>query len=133
MGTLIEINDTLKISVERGFPDELKLAEYLKDPVKTAEKFIGKEFSFWNKDERLYHRAPTRVFLVQEIDGKWLYWGNAWVIEQTVSQGKTAGKYRITKIYTNPEFQKNMTNTESPPNKSFFAGYPVATVDPQGY
>ena len=32
MGSTIEINDTLKISKDRGFPKGLKLEDHLKDP-----------------------------------------------------------------------------------------------------
>ena len=115
MGSTIEINDTLKISKERGFPKDLEK--------KVGAAFIGQTFEFWNKDERLYHRPPTRVFLVEEIDGKWLYWGNALVTEQTIRDGKTEGKYMITKLYT-PEFQKQITIEESPPGKSYFGDKP---------
>ena len=62
MGSLIEINDTLKISKERGFPSGLCFEDYARDPGVLAKQFIGKEFEFSNKDERLYHRAPPRVF-----------------------------------------------------------------------
>ena len=118
MGSIIEINDTLKIAKERGFPHELKLEDHVENP-ENSRQFIGSEFIFWNKDERLYHRPPARVFLVEEIDGKWLYWGNALVLEQTIKNGKTEGRYEITKIYQ-PEFQKQITIEESPQGKSYF-------------
>ena len=47
MGTLIEINDTLKISKERGFPRELTLEEHIKNP-ESSRKFLGEKFEFWN-------------------------------------------------------------------------------------
>ena len=105
MGSVIEINDTLKISKKRGFPLELRLEDHVKNPENSGH-FVGQEFKFWNKDERLYHRPPTRVFLVEEMqDGKWLYWGNAVMLEQTIRSGRTEGLYRITKIYQ-PDFQR---------------------------
>ena len=71
MGSLIEINDTLKISKERGFPTNLTLELHVKNP-SFSSSFINQEFEFWNNGERLYHRLPTRVFLVEEIEAKWL-------------------------------------------------------------
>ena len=118
MGSLIEINDTLKISKERGFPKDLFLEDYVNNQT-LATNFISKELNFWNNDERLYHRPPTRVFLVEEINGKWLYWGHALVISQTISKGKTSGTYQIIKLYS-PEYQKDITREESPLEKSYF-------------
>ena len=118
MGSKIEINDTLKISKERGFPKELRFENHVQAP-ESSQEFIGKEFEFWNPEERLYHRPPTRVFLVEEINGRWLYWGNALIIEQTIKQGETLGKYKIIKIYQ-PDFQKRITIEESPRGKSYF-------------
>lgn len=117
MGSHIEINDTLKISKERGFPEKLTLEEHLKND--QSDYFVGKEFSFWNKDERLYHRPPCRVFLVEEIDGKWLHWGHALILEQNIAQDKTTGLYKITKLYDHV-YQRLATINESPPGKSFY-------------
>jgi len=118
MGSLIEINDTLKISKERGFPRDLVIDKHMKFP-EQSRGVLGLEFTFWNPDERLYHRPPARVFLVEEIEGKWLYWGNALVLSQTIEEGKTSGRYKITKIY-DPEFQKRMSAEESPVGKNYF-------------
>ena len=74
MGSKIEINDTLKISKGRGFPEGLTLEGHVREP-QASKAFLSMEFNFRNPDERLYHRPPTRVFLVEEMpDGKWLYW-----------------------------------------------------------
>jgi len=118
MGSTIEINDTLKISKKRGFPEGLSIDNHVLIPV-ASRNFLGQKFEFWNNDERLYHRPPARVFLVEEIDGKWLYWGNAYVLEQTIKKEKTSGVYRIIKIYQ-PDFQRAMTIEESPTGKSYF-------------
>ncbi len=127
MGSLIEINDTLKISIDRGFPNNLKLRDHIKNS-QNSSRFIGQEFIFWNEGERIYHRPPVRVFLVEEMpDGKWLYWGNAIVLEQTIRNGRTEGRYKIIKIY-NPDFQKQITLEESPSGKSFFEEAPASIV-----
>jgi hypothetical protein len=118
LGSVIEINDTLKISRERGFPD-LNLGDHVKDPV-SSNRFLGQEFSFYNPDERLYNRPPTRVVLVQEIEGKWLFWGHAMVVEQTIRDGKTSGKYVIKKLY-DPMYQRLCTMNEAPQGKSYFS------------
>lgn len=122
MGSTIEINDTLKISKARGFPAPLTLDQHLENPLASAA-LLGQEFAFWNPDERLYHRAPTRVWLVEEIDGNWLYWGHAHVVEQTIKAGRTEGRFRIVQIYL-PDYQRQITDEESPPGKSYFSGMP---------
>lgn len=122
MGSLIEINDTLKISKERGFPKDLCLEQHVQNPTDAA-RFLGRVFPFWNKDERLYIKSPTRVLLVEELNGKWLFWGNAVIVEQTITEGKTSGRYCISKIYM-PDFQREITIEESPPGKSYFAARP---------
>lgn len=118
MGNKIEINDTLKISKERGFPKVLDVNAHRNSPIK-LEYVLGREFEFWNDDERLYHRPSTRVFLVEEIEGKWIYWGHCLITSQTIENGKTSGRYKITKLY-DPFYQVEMTKNESPEGKSYF-------------
>ncbi|MBS3144290.1 hypothetical protein J4208_01770 [Candidatus Woesearchaeota archaeon] len=119
MGSNIEINDTLKISKARGFPEGLNLEDHLKTPAE-SQRFVGRTFNFWNTGERLYHRYPTRVFLVEEgPKGDWLYWGHVHILRQTISAGKTSGSFEIVKIY-DPDYQRSMTRNEAPEGKSFF-------------
>ena len=121
MGSYIELNDTLQLTTEQGFPKDLVLEKHLKKPFR-AEDFKGEVFSFKDKPNmRLYHPAPIRVFLVHNIDGKWLYWGHCQVIEQTIHADSktTSGKFIITKIYS-PEHQKAMSLHEVDPGKEFF-------------
>jgi hypothetical protein len=124
MGGLIKFNDTLAITVEQGFPaDILNIEKHQVSPVK-LEDVKDKIFEFHSKaSARIYQPAPTRVFLVQNIDGKWLSWGKIIIIEQTITwkdeKHTTSGKYKI--IYlNNPEYQKIITKNESPEGKSYF-------------
>ncbi|MBI5733563.1 MAG: hypothetical protein HY973_01280 [Candidatus Kerfeldbacteria bacterium] len=113
MGSKIEFNDTLQITSEQGFPAELKLEQHLKKPFQ-AEDFAGRVFAFHDKSgARLYHPAPNRVFLVHNIAGQWLYWGQVQIIEQTINSATntTSGKFIITKIYT-PDHQRSMSLNE---------------------
>ena len=126
MGSIIEINDTLKISKQRGFPADLNLEEHVNDP-SNSRQFLNKHFTFSKPDERLYHRPPVRVFLVEEVGDKWLYWGNAFILQQTISDGETSGVYEIIKIY-DPEFQRRMTIEESPSGKSYFNENPKSLL-----
>ena len=131
MGSLIEFNDTLQLTTEQGFPaDILDLEKHLKNP-RTAADVKGKEFTFQHKDgARIFHPDPVRVFLVQNIEGKWLFWGHALIQRQElrkVNPGpnwkpgdwETSGTYTIDQIY-DPEFQKLATINQSPPGKSYF-------------
>ncbi|MGD0729363.1 MAG: hypothetical protein ABR981_04780 [Candidatus Micrarchaeaceae archaeon] len=121
MGGTIEFNDTLQLTIQQGFPKELVLAKHLRKPFR-AEDFKNRIFSFKGKPNvRLFQPAPTRVFLVQNIKGKWLYWGHCIVMEQTIDSNKkiTSGKFVITKIYT-PEHQKSMSRYEPKEGKEYF-------------
>ncbi len=118
MGSLIEFNDTLQITTEQGFPEELQLKEHQKRPF-TAKDFKDRIFKFNKPGTRIYHALPTRVFLVHNIGGKWLYWGHAHIIEQTINS-QTSGKFKIVKIY-DPDYQKLITINESRDGCSYFS------------
>jgi len=108
MGSLIEINDTLQISFKQGFPKELDYEQHKIKPI-TADQFKGKIFEFKNKPKiRIYQSPPVRNFLVQNIKGKWLYWGLIHITEVTHDNIKqtTSGKFKIIYIFT-PEEMKN--------------------------
>lgn len=83
MGSFIEMNDTLQISKEQGFPEELNYEQHVIKPFVAAD-FEGRIFGFRNKPKvRIYQLPPVRNFLVQNIDGEWLYWGQVHVVEVT--------------------------------------------------
>jgi hypothetical protein len=121
MGSYIELNDTLQITTEQGFPAELDLEKHKENPI-TAEEFRGRVFEFKHKPNmRVYHSAPCRVFLVHNIGGKWLYWGHCLMVEQTIhSESKTtSGKFKIIKIYS-PDYQKLITENETSEGCNYF-------------
>lgn len=81
MGSIIEINDTLQITKKQGFPAELNFKTHLKTPYK-LENFSKKIFEFKDKPKiRVYQMPPVRVFLVENLRGKWLYWGRVHILE----------------------------------------------------
>lgn len=105
MGSFIEINDTLQISKKQGFPKDLDYKQHQAKPF-TAADFEDKIFEFKDKPRvRIYKLPPVRNFLVQNIDGKWLYWGLIHVLEVTHDNVKqtTSGKYKIIHIYSPDE------------------------------
>lgn len=108
MGSFIEINDTLQITKDQGFPSELNLEKHLSKPYK-AENFKGKIFEFKNKSGvRLYHLPPVRNFLVENREGKWIYWGLIHILEikNDYLNKTTSGKFKIIYIYTPEEMRK---------------------------
>ncbi|WP_212005304.1 hypothetical protein [Chitinophaga sp. HK235] len=129
---MIEINDTLLITTEQGFPDNiLHLEKHIKEPV-TIDQVRGKLFSFYKKERvRIYQTDPVRVYLVQNIDGKWLFWGKIYIQSQSINkkldaQGnwkvddwETSGTFIITDLY-DPAYQQEFTKRESPAGKSYF-------------
>lgn len=122
MGSNIELNDTLQITSKQGFPIELDLKIHKEKPF-TAADFSDKIFEFHDKSgARIFHPSPNRCFLVQNIDGKWLYWGKIVIIEQTIhaeNERTTSGKYKIIEIY-DPLYQEQITKHETDPKKSYF-------------
>jgi len=63
MGSFIEVNDTLQLTNEQGFPKELDYQQHLKKPYR-AEDFEGKLFEFRDKPKiRIYKTPPVRNFL----------------------------------------------------------------------
>lgn len=131
MGSFVEINDTLEITAEQGFPAELlDIQKHREKPITLAD-VEGKVFSFKNKPAaRIYQLDPVRVFYVHNIDGKWLFWGHVFIQSQTVTKvldadgnwnGKwqTAGTYIITQLY-DPQYQETFTRAEAPPDRNYF-------------
>jgi hypothetical protein len=130
MGTKIEINDTLVLTNDQGFPAEtFKLSDHLKNPI-LIETLKDTIFHFQKDEARFFHMDPTRVFLVQSIDGKWLHWGHILIQSQTIEkvfdangqwhqEWMTSGTYKVVKVHP-PEYQSLVTVNESPANRSFF-------------
>ena len=120
MGSLIELNDTLQITTEQGFPKELDIEKHRKNPF-TTKDFEGRIFTFVKPVMRVYHPSPVRVFLVHNIDGKWLYWGHIHMLEQTIhaETKTTSGKFKIVKIY-DPKYQEEISKNEVDVGKEYF-------------
>lgn len=122
MGSFIEINDTLQITREQGFPAELNYEKHELKPLK-AEDFADQIFEFRNKPKvRLYQLPPVRNFLVENRDGKWLYWGLVHILEVThdnVNQ-TTSGKYKIIYIYTIEEMKRAQELIDRDKGNDFF-------------
>ena len=108
MGSFIEINDTLQLTTEQGFPVELDYNIHKIKPFNTDD-FKDKIYEFKNKPNiRIYKIPPVRNFLAHSIDSKWLYWGLVHIIEVTHDNlnQTTSGKFKIIQIYS-PEEMKN--------------------------
>jgi hypothetical protein len=132
MGTMIELNDTLQITTDQGFPaDLLNRESHCKKPVK-LEDVANKIFKFQGKpNPRIFQLDPVRVYFVHNIDDKWLFWGRIFVQTQSISKKLgadgswkegdwiTSGTYKIIDLY-DPEYQKTFTMHEAPPDKNYF-------------
>lgn len=108
MGSIIEINDTLQLTSEQGFPAVLDLETHLKIPFK-SENFDEKIFEFKNKPGvRVYQAPPVRNFLVENKNGKWIYWGLVHILNIThdYENKTTSGKFKIIYLYTPDEMRK---------------------------
>jgi len=125
MGSMLELNDTLQITKEQGFPDAIfDLAKHQAKPI-VADDVKGRVFTFTGKkNARIYQLPPSRAFLVHNIGGKWLWWGHIEIISQTITRMsdktlETSGEYEVIKVY-DPVYQRLCTQNESPPGLSYF-------------
>lgn len=121
MGSVIEINDTLQITKEQGFPAELNYEKHISRPF-SAEDFKDRIFEFRNKSGiRIYQSPPVRNFLVQNRDGKWIYWGLIHITEITHDHVNktTSGKFRIIYIYSPDEMSTAHDLIDRNPNTKF--------------
>ncbi len=122
MGSYIEINDTLQITSDQGFPKELDINKHLRNPYKIKE-FENKIFEFKNKSNiRIYHQPPVRVFFAQNINNIWLYWGLVEILELTLDMVNkiTSGKYKIIKIFTPDEMKSAEDILHNQNEKTYF-------------
>lgn len=119
---MIEINDTLQLTPEQGFPSELDLEKHLQNPFK-AEDFAGKIFEFKDKKSiRVYQIPPVRNFLAENRGGKWIYWGRVHITELTYDYEKqiTSGKFKIIHINTPEEMKQAFKLTDSRSEFNYF-------------
>lgn len=122
MGSFLEINDTLRISKKQGFPTELEIKKHLINPFKIND-LKNKVYSFKNKPKiRYYHQPPVRIFLVEELNGKWLYWGLCHILELNYDYKKqvTSGKYQIIYLNTAEEMKQMFNLTDQRPEYNYF-------------
>ena len=122
MGAFIEINDTLRISKEQGFPKELNIEIHKNTPFR-IEDFQDKVFTFQNKPSvRIYQVPPVRCFLVEDVDGKWLYWGLCHILELTIDyvNKTTSGKYKIIHLNNVEDMKKAYELIDRNPNNNYF-------------
>lgn len=111
MGSVIEINDTLQLTKEQGFPAELQLEKHLVTPytIDDIKDFI---FKFKNKSGiRVYQSPPVRNFLAENRNGKWIYWGLVHIIEVTHDyiNKTTSGTFKIIALYSPDEMKQVYT------------------------
>ena len=122
MGSIIEINDTLQLTAEQGFPSELGIDRHKIRPF-VASDFADRVFEFKEKPKiRNYQIPPVRNFLVENKGGKWIYWGLVHIIEvkhDYVDQ-TTSGKFKIIYIYTLDEMKNAHSLIDRNDKTNFF-------------
>lgn len=124
MGSFIEINDTLRISKEQGFPAELDLERHLNEPY-SFKLIDGKVFSFTAKPKiRVYKIPPVRNFLVEDVDGKWVYWGLCHIltIQHDYMNEQTSGTFKIIYLNSPDEMKQAFQLIDRVEANNYFAG-----------
>jgi hypothetical protein len=91
----------------------------------------GKIFSFSKKEKaRFFQSDPVRVYLVHNLNGKWLFWGKVYIQSQSITkkldaegnwknEWETSGTFIIVDLYE-PAYQEAFTKRESPAGLSYF-------------
>lgn len=123
MGSITEINDTLQLTREQGFPLALDLEKHLRQPfhINEFEKLV---FEFRNKPSvRIFHMPPVRNFLVENKNGKWIYWGLIHILQVTHDyvNKTTSGKFKIIYLNTPEEMKKAHELIDRNKNTSYFS------------
>jgi len=131
MGTYLEINDTLQLNESQGFPVEVLNYERHQERPIQLEEVADQVFIFRKSSARIFHLDPVRIYLAQNIAGKWLFWGQVLIQSQHIEKQReangswdgeswqTSGTFIIKKLYT-PEYQRAFTRHEAPAHKCFF-------------
>ncbi len=104
MGSIIEFNDTLKLP-KKDLPNQLA---------------VGMECAFQRPGVRIFHPAPVRVFLVEDVDGQWNFLGKIIILEQTIDAVKqeTRGIFRVQALYPN-DVRATLNQHEAPEGKKY--------------
>lgn len=105
MGSTLEFNDTLKLRRGEGFPQAINLTD---------------EYTFTLKGRRMFHMAPVRVFLVEEIEGKWNFIGQALISELTINalDDTTSGRFKLAKLYGR-DYAMQLNQHDAPEGKGY--------------
>lgn len=123
MGSFIEINDTLRINKDQGFPAELDLETHLKSPYQLSS-LADEVFQFTSKPKiRIYKVPPVRNFLVEDVDGKWVYWGLCYILEikHDYEKQETSGAFKIVRLNTAAEMKEMFKLTHfTNPEQNYF-------------
>lgn len=122
MGSMVELNDTLRITKEQGFPVKLDIEKHLKTPYSLSD-VADQIFTFSAKPKiRVYQQPPVRNFLAEDLDGKWIYWGQCHILEihHDYTTGMTSGKYKIIRLNTPEEMRQMFAQTDSRPDFNYF-------------
>lgn len=123
MGSSITLNDTLCITSEQGFPNQLDIQRHLQNPY-TLEDVADKIFTFRAKPGvRVYKIPPVRNFLAQEIGGKWIYWGLCLVesVQHDYLKRETSGTFRIIRLNSPEQMKQAFNVVDTRPELNYFS------------
>ena len=70
----------------------------------------------------MYQIPPVRCFLVEDLGGKWLYWGLCHIIELNLDYEKktTSGKYKIIYLNSWEDMKKAYDLIDRNPENNYF-------------
>ena len=118
-----ELNDTLQISKAQWFPEMCDIESYMKGDI-DYQHLVGQTFSFVNKEWlRNFVVPPVRCFLVESMNGKWIYRWLCHIIDLHLDYEKkmTSWTYKIIHIYAPAEIPQAFQLIDRNPETNYFA------------
>ncbi|HRJ06851.1 MAG TPA: hypothetical protein PK096_04510 [Candidatus Saccharibacteria bacterium] len=105
------------------FPLSLFFETHLQTPY-SLDDVKDKVYSFSSKPGiRIYKVPPVRNFLVEDVDGKWVYWGLCYVlsVHHDYEKQETSGTFKIVRLNTAEEMEEMFKLTHfTNPEQNYF-------------
>ncbi|MEM7738083.1 MAG: hypothetical protein AAF267_20095 [Deinococcota bacterium] len=133
MGSTLRVNDTLQITDVQGFPSELSIMQHIASPY-NIEEFGETVFTFQDKDGiRNFQQPPVKNFLVQNYQGKHIYWGLIMMLEvrHDYLANTTSGRYQLASLYSLIQMQMAAAMTGLATNLDYFSSTFYVASEPE--
>lgn len=121
MGGRVITNSTLQITREQGFPAELDIKAHLTNPI-APENLKGRLFTFTKPELRFFQPHGIRVFLVENVNGKFIYWGMVFIHTITLDYkaNTTSGTFEVIEVFSPARMKEAFLICDGKPELDYF-------------